>query len=131
MQMPYAFAGHGEPKGSPVKTKTREYCKLDYLKPVSHGSRPGAAPNERLLYWYNYISYTMDTFVTVARKWGNSKGVVLPKRLGVEAGEEILLTVQRTKGVAKVKDFFGKLKKPFKNTARALREIDTELDSEL
>ncbi len=69
----------------------------------------------------------METFVAVARKWGNSKGVVLPKKVNVEAGEEVIVTVQRTKGMAKVKDFFGKLKNPA-NTARSLKQIDKELD---
>lgn len=69
----------------------------------------------------------METFVAVARKWGNSKGVVLPPKLHVEAGDELILSVQSTKRLAKVKDLFGKC--PLGgNTARILKQVDKELD---
>ncbi len=70
----------------------------------------------------------METFVARARKWGNSKGVVLPAKLGIGEGEELELTVIRTKKVAKVADLFGKAKLGG-NTQEILDEIDKETDS--
>ncbi len=72
----------------------------------------------------------METIVATVRKWGNSKGIVLPKELPVEIGEEVVLNVQKKKGFAKVKDLFGKLKTGV-DTAKMLKEVDRELDPEL
>ncbi len=70
----------------------------------------------------------METFVAKVRKWGNSKGVILPARITVAVGEDVLLNVQRTAGVTKVKDAFGKVRAK-SNTASSLREIDEEFRS--
>lgn len=71
----------------------------------------------------------METIMVKVRKWGNSKGVVLPAELGLQAGEDVILNVQRTKNMLKAGELFGKLKSS-QNTARSMKEIDKELDSE-
>ena len=62
--------------------------------------------------------------MVIAKKWGSSIGVVLPKEIvegqGIKAGDEIVIRVFR-KG--NLKDIFGKLKtnmsgQKFKNMAR-------------
>ncbi len=70
----------------------------------------------------------METVFAMVRKWGNSKGVVLPKSLKLEEGEEIILNVQKTKGFAKGIDLFGKLKTGTKNLHEDLLQIDSELE---
>lgn len=78
------------------------------------------------LYSYNY-SNSMETIVATVRKWGNSKGVVLPKDVPVEVGEEVVLSIQPKKGFAKVRDLFGRA--PLSgNTQKILDEVDRELD---
>ena len=66
------------------------------------------------------------------KKWGNSFGVILPKRIidekEIREGMEIEITIQ-TKNKTKVKDIFGILKGKLKRpTEEVLREIDEELD---
>ena len=69
----------------------------------------------------------MKSFVAIARKRGNSVGVVLPDELGIKAGEKVRLTLLRKTKFAKVSDLFGKLKLGA-NTARALKQIDHEFE---
>lgn len=76
---------------------------------------------------YNF----MHEVKAVAKKWGNSVGVVLPKSLGVVAGDELLLQVRPAKAYSRVRDLFGLLKGHKFDTQKLMREIDRDLDSEL
>lgn len=69
----------------------------------------------------------METVVAFVRKWGNSKGIVLPSELGLETGEQIIINIQRTKAMLKAGDLFGKIKTGG-NTAKELKKLDKELD---
>ncbi len=65
------------------------------------------------------------------RKWGNSFGVILPKKIideeKIKEGMEIEITIQ-SKHKTKVKDIFGILKGKLKRpTEDILREVDKEL----
>jgi len=76
---------------------------------------------------YNY----MEQMRVRAKKWGNSFGVILPKKVvdreKIKEGTEIVMTiipVNRTK----VKDVFGILKgKIKKETWEITKEVDREL----
>lgn len=70
----------------------------------------------------------METFVAKVKKWGNSKGVILPARVNARVGEEMWFNMQPAKRVLRVRDIFGKLKTGA-NTAKALKEIDEEFKS--
>ena len=73
---------------------------------------------------------------TVLRKWGNSLGIVIPKKelvsLQLKANQKVRITL-RKKPVTKVKDMLGFLEKRNirleKSTEEIMREIDAELDS--
>jgi len=71
----------------------------------------------------------VESFVAKARKWGNSKGVVIPAELEVREGEELEFKIVRRKRFATVGDLFGKLKLGV-DTAKALKEVDRDLDIE-
>lgn len=65
------------------------------------------------------------------RKWGNSFGIVLPKKAlnnqNLKEGAEIDILI-RTKDKTKVKDIFGILKGKLKrDTDEILKEVDREL----
>lgn len=68
----------------------------------------------------------------IARKWGNSIGIIIPKETvekeGIKEKEEIFVEIQKEKPLL-VKDMLGKLKLK-KTTKQLLKEIDQELDSE-
>ena len=64
-----------------------------------------------------------------ARKWGNSVGLLLPKSAGVKPDEEVNVHIEKTKGVLRVKDIFGKLRFR-RSTEEMLREADRELEPE-
>ncbi|MBI5635424.1 hypothetical protein HY993_00480 [Candidatus Micrarchaeota archaeon] len=51
----------------------------------------------------------MHSFIAVARKWGNSVGVIVPSESNIKPGEQIILSVQRVKGAARARNLFGKL----------------------
>mgnify|MGYP001604612244 CR=1 FL=1 len=73
----------------------------------------------------------METINIKVKKWGNSFGIILPKKMidkkEIKEGTEIEITIQ-TKGKTKVKDIFGimkeKLKKP---TDEIMKETDKDL----
>lgn len=65
---------------------------------------------------------------TRTKQWGNSVGVILPKDLGIGADEEVRIHVERTSGVSRVKDLFGKFR-THKSTRELMKEIDRELDA--
>lgn len=60
------------------------------------------------------------------KKWGNSLGILLPKKAGIKENQEIIVHIAAAKKVTKVKDIFGamRLKKP---VAQLMQEIDEEL----
>lgn len=66
---------------------------------------------------------------TRTKKWGNSIGILLPKKMGIKADEEVRVHVEPAKHILRVKDIFGKhhFKRPIKTL---LKEIDRELDIE-
>ncbi|HIH17214.1 MAG TPA: AbrB/MazE/SpoVT family DNA-binding domain-containing protein [Nanoarchaeota archaeon] len=72
---------------------------------------------------------------TKTKKWGNSLGVIIPRKLAQEAGlreeEMVRVVIQKQKGVVKVKDIFGKLKGWKKPTSQIMKEIDKDLDSKI
>jgi len=83
------------------------------------------------------MSNSMEKIKTITKKWGNSFGVILPKKIvdseGIKEGTEITITLQSQKKT-KVKDVFGilkgKIRKNGKSTQELLDEIDRELWSE-
>jgi len=63
---------------------------------------------------------------TRTKKWGNSVGILLPKRFGVRADEDIHVHIEPAKRFTTVKDIFGTFK--LKQSTKALmKEIDREL----
>lgn len=69
----------------------------------------------------------MLEFKARTKKWGNSVGLVLPKKLGIPEGKELVVFVEPARNVTHVKDIFGKFK--FKqDVASLMKEIDKELD---
>lgn len=69
----------------------------------------------------------MEPVIATVRKWGNSKGVVLPAGLGLKEGEEVELTIKPKSKYLTAGDIFGKLKTGL-DTAKSLKQIDKELD---
>ena len=62
------------------------------------------------------------------KEWGNSVGVILPKKLGFRVGQEVHMHVESPKRVTRVKDIFGMI--AFKRDVKSLmKEIDKELDA--
>lgn len=73
----------------------------------------------------------MERIVTRVRKWGNSMGIVLPKRVvdveKLDEGTEITITIEPMHKT-KVKDIFGILKNKIKKpTQQIMDEIDEAL----
>ena len=64
---------------------------------------------------------------TKTRKWGNSIGILLPKRYGIKVDQDVCLHIAPAKKYTKVKDIFG-LVKFKKSTKQLMKEIDLELD---
>ncbi len=69
----------------------------------------------------------METFVAKVKKWGNSKGLVIPSVVGVEVGEEVRANLQPANRVGRVRDWFGKLKLSAPS-AKLLKQVDRDLD---
>jgi len=69
-----------------------------------------------------------------ARKWGNSVGVILPRKVveteDIKEGVEFDIIVDSGKKT-KVKDIFGILKGRTKKSGRSTQEILDEVDKEL
>ncbi|MEK6855740.1 MAG: AbrB/MazE/SpoVT family DNA-binding domain-containing protein [Nanoarchaeota archaeon] len=67
--------------------------------------------------------------IIVAKKWGNSFGIVIPmeivKREGINEGTEMIVDI-KAKHKTKVKEVFGILKKELAkiDTQKALKEVD-------
>ena len=73
----------------------------------------------------------MEEVKTIARKWGNSVGVRLPKviadRQNIKDGTEIKMFIE-TKNKTRAGDIFGLLKgKCKKSTEQIMKEVDKEL----
>ena len=73
----------------------------------------------------------MEQINTRAKRWGNSLGIVLPKKIidsqQIKEGSEIKIIIE-SKNKTKVKNLFGILKGKLKNdTETLMREIDREL----
>ena len=73
----------------------------------------------------------MEQINTRAKRWGNSLGIVLPKKIidsqQIKEGSEIKIIIE-SKNKTKVKNLFGILKgKLKKDTETLMREIDREL----
>ena len=73
----------------------------------------------------------MERLTTKVKKWGNSFGVILPKKIvdadKIKEGMEITIVIQPSHKT-KVKDVFGILKgKLKKRTQEILDEVDKEL----
>ncbi len=72
----------------------------------------------------------METILVKTKKWGNSLGIRIPKKIvkqnKLKAEEELIIQIGKPK-VTRVKDIFGKLK--FKEpTDKIMEEIDKALD---
>ena len=73
----------------------------------------------------------MEQINTRAKRWGNSLGIVLPKKIidnqQIKEGSEIKIIIE-SKNKTKVKNLFGILKgKLKKDTETLMRETDREL----
>ena len=72
----------------------------------------------------------METANVKVRKWGNSFGVILPRKIvnkeNLKEGIEIEISVQTTKKT-KAKNIFGLLKGRLGNTEKLIKEVDKEL----
>lgn len=77
----------------------------------------------------------MEKITAKVKKWGNSLGVILPKKVvnseNIKEGLEVSITIQ-TKNKMTVGDLFefaeqNKLLKLRKNTRQIMKEIDEEL----
>lgn len=72
----------------------------------------------------------MIELITRTKSWGNSVGVLLPKKLGFKEEQEVHLHIELPRPVTKVKDIFGKL--PIKKSTKdIMKELREELDAEL
>ena len=75
----------------------------------------------------------MEQINTKVKKWGNSLGVILPKKVvdseDIKEDSEILITIQSIKKT-KVKDIFGTLKNWRINTQKFKDEIRKEESDE-
>ncbi|MFQ5531823.1 MAG: AbrB/MazE/SpoVT family DNA-binding domain-containing protein [Candidatus Nanoarchaeia archaeon] len=77
----------------------------------------------------------MERITTKVKKWGNSLGVILPKKVvnseNIKEGLEVNITIQ-PKNKMTVKDLFefaekNKLPRLKKTTEQIMREVDEEL----
>jgi len=73
----------------------------------------------------------MQEINTKVKKWGNSFGIILPRRIvrnqHIKEGSEIHVIIE-SKNKTKVKDVFGILKGKWKkDTDQIMREVDREL----
>ena len=70
----------------------------------------------------------MIELVAKTKKWGNSVGILLPRRLGIGEDEDVRVHIEPANSFTKVKDIFGtfKLKRSVKSL---MKEIDRDLDS--
>ena len=72
----------------------------------------------------------MEQIETKLKKWGNSLGVVLPRKViqkeNLREGNELVVTIELS-DKTKVKDIFGILRDRLKNvdTKKALKEVDS------
>ena len=71
----------------------------------------------------------MIEIVTKTKTWGNSVGIILPKRLGFEPDQEVKVHLEIQGEFTRGRDIFGKLKLK-RPTREVLKEIDEELDIE-
>ena len=60
------------------------------------------------------------------KKWGNSVGIILPKKLGMQPDQEITLHIE-THPVTTVKDIYGLFAGKIGNVEKLMKEIDEEL----
>lgn len=72
----------------------------------------------------------METIIVKTKKWGNSLGIRLPKKVvkenKIKPEEEILIQIGKPK-VSKAKDIFGILN-PKEPIEKSMRSIDKALD---
>ena len=61
------------------------------------------------------------------KKWGNSVGLLIPKRYSLRANQEVKVHIEPAKRFSTVKDIFGTLKEKH-STKQLMHEIDKELD---
>lgn len=68
----------------------------------------------------------MPDLITTTRKWGNSLGIIIPKKLGLHLNEEVRVQIGLAKHVTKAGDIMGT--GAFrKSTEQMLHETDKEL----
>lgn len=69
----------------------------------------------------------MIEVIARTKEWGNSVGVILPKKLGFEPDQDVRIQVEIPKKFTCVNDIFGKIK--LKRDVKVLmKELDEELD---
>ena len=69
----------------------------------------------------------MIEVTTRTKEWGNSVGVILPKKMGFLPDQEVHIHIELLKKFTRVKDIFGKIKLK-RNVAVLMKELDEELD---
>lgn len=71
----------------------------------------------------------MIELTTRTKEWGNSVGVILPKKLGFRPDQEVHIHIELPEKFSRVRDIFGKVR--FKRNVKTLmKEIDEELDAD-
>jgi antitoxin component of MazEF toxin-antitoxin module len=68
----------------------------------------------------------MPEIITRTRKWGNSLGIILPKKTGFRPGEKVRVHIERAEHVTTAGELFGTMTFK-KSTEQMLRETDAEL----
>ncbi len=72
----------------------------------------------------------METITVKTKKWGNSLGIRLPKKVvrqnKIKPEEEIIIQIGKSK-VSKAKELFGILK-PKESIQKSMKDIDKALD---
>ena len=61
------------------------------------------------------------------KKWGNSVGLIIPKKYSIRPHQEVKVHIEPIKKFTTVKDIFGTFKSK-RSTKQIMREIDKELD---
>ena len=70
----------------------------------------------------------MTVLKTTAKKWGNSLGILLPKKIGIRENEEIEVRIRQKKRIITAGDIFGLIKQK-RSTKEELEELNKELAS--
>jgi antitoxin component of MazEF toxin-antitoxin module len=77
----------------------------------------------------------MEEIKVKAKKWGNSLGFILPRKIvemeGVKEGEDVVITVRQRKPLTVAKLLEIAKKHPLKKSKKSTQEIMDQIDFEL